>query len=80
MERQELRPDDVVGPKVAGPYIGITPRTIVKWAAAGRGPRSYQYGHGKACRRRWRVRDLDAWLETQVSVHGPAAEPTDKAA
>jgi hypothetical protein len=51
--------------KEAADYMGIHPRTLANWAAAGRGPR-YSKPSGNSCM--YRLRDLDDYLQAHM-VH-----------
>ncbi|MGV9613244.1 helix-turn-helix transcriptional regulator [Nocardia xishanensis] len=51
--------------KEAADYMGIHPRTLANWAAAGRGPR-YSKPSGSSCM--YRLGDLDAYLQAHM-VH-----------
>ena len=45
--------------KLAGPYIGISPRTMQAWRVQGKGPAFLKLGRAV----RYRICDLDDWLE-----------------
>ena len=49
----------------AADYMGVHPRTLANWAAAGRGPR-YSKPSGSSCM--YRLDDLDAYLQSHM-VH-----------
>lgn len=46
-------------------YVGVTPKTLANWRAAGIGPVFIRLGavHGRV---RYRQADLDAWLASRV--------------
>lgn len=43
--------------------LGVTPRTLKRWAVAGRGPRAYKLGPRTV---RYRRSEVDAWLESRA--------------
>jgi excisionase family DNA binding protein len=45
-------------------YLGLSVKTIKRWRVQGKGPRALQLA-GTGTSVRYRVSDVDAWLETQ---------------
>lgn len=63
-----LRPDDLLDRRSAGEYLGgrgtpISVGTLARWACEKTGPPYVKLGGQKV---RYRVRDLDAWLEERT--------------
>lgn len=57
-------PNALLNTNEAAAFLGLKPRTLVKWRVAGYGPIFFKVGS----RVRYRVRDLDAWLDTRKAT------------
>ncbi|WP_158887911.1 helix-turn-helix domain-containing protein [Amycolatopsis anabasis] len=64
--RQPVR---LLSPRELADYLGITLNTLYVWNTRGQGPRRYRVGRHV----RYRLADVDAWLEKQVDGGGHAA-------
>jgi hypothetical protein len=62
-------PTASVESNVAAPMIGVEPLTLKMWRRKGIGPPYVKFGN----RVRYRVRDLDAWLDAHTVTPEPAA-------
>lgn len=63
-----LSPDDLLDPAGAGKYLGgrgapVSIPTLARWRSEGYGPRFHRVGLRRI---RYRVRDLDAWIESMA--------------
>jgi hypothetical protein len=56
---KELDRKRCVCEKIAGPYVGASPRTMQAWRVQGKGPVYLKLGRAV----RYRICDLDDWLE-----------------
>lgn len=65
VDRDEHR--QLVGRGEAARYLDVSARTLEQWEYRGVGPRSYKVGH----LRKYRLSDLDAWLESRASDAAP---------
>lgn len=55
--------DKLITRAEAAEYLQVPHRTLDDWALRGKGPRYYKLGRHA----RYRLEDLNAWLETQVA-------------
>ena len=58
---QRLYPKHLTRAEAAS-YLGVERRTLDNWSHAGRGPRFYKIGRAA----RYRVDDLEAWLQSRA--------------
>lgn len=65
MERHE--PDGLLTTAEVARLLGVSPATLERWRAAGRGPRYFRYGRTV----RYRYADLEAFVRTHT---GPDEE------
>jgi hypothetical protein len=56
---QHLTPTNTIDERNAAPYLGYTPAALRAWRHQGRGPAYIRHNRSV----RYRVADLDAWLE-----------------
>jgi predicted DNA-binding transcriptional regulator AlpA len=61
IEREELLTSEQTGE-----YLGVTRKTLLRWHKQGIGPRRVQLAGSRLVR--YRVRDVNAWLEEQARV------------
>lgn len=55
---------DSFTPRQAAEYIGMSDSTLRGWRAKGKGPRFYRVSERLI---RYRVKDVDAWIEARMS-------------
>lgn len=60
------RPAEWLSRTEAAEYLGVAPKTMAQWAHYKRGPRYARFGRDT----RYRITDLDAWVETQFVEGG----------
>ncbi|MBX9803776.1 MAG: helix-turn-helix domain-containing protein [Caulobacteraceae bacterium] len=59
----------------AASYLGLSPKTLAGWASEGKGPRSRKLGPSRPCRVRYRIEDLDHWVEKARSTNRSSLGP-----
>ena len=59
----------LIGASELAEYLGVPLATVYRWNTRGEGPRFYRVG--KHCR--WKLADVEAWLELQAHGGGRAA-------
>jgi excisionase family DNA binding protein len=59
-------PEPLWGKKEAALYLGVSPKTLDRWMAEGRGPRGRKVG----VQIRYRPTDVQAFLESCATVGG----------
>lgn len=55
--------DQLLDPPSAGRWLGVHVNTLKRWRRTGTGPRYIRVGRSRV---RYRVRDLDAWLDART--------------
>ena len=60
---------DVLTPRQAAQYLGISDSALRLWRSDGRGPRYFRAGQKLI---RYRRVDLDSWIESRLSGDGQA--------
>lgn len=60
-----------VNQATAARYLGVSAETLRRWARANRGPRRSEHSH----RVRYRISDLEAWLDAHAVTPGGPAPP-----
>lgn len=63
-------------PATAARYLNRAEGTLEGWRRDGIGPRFYRTGPGPRARIFYLQEDLDAWLASMASPHGPTATAT----
>jgi excisionase family DNA binding protein len=54
--------EHLLGPQEVADYLHVPVRTVYAWRQRGTGPRGFRVGRHV----RYRLEDVDAWLETQA--------------
>lgn len=60
---------EVLRPNEAADYLGVTLDMLQRWRTAGKGPHFLPWGRRTV---RYRIRDLDDWLDGQCTVTNTA--------
>lgn len=60
----------VIDPVAAGERVGVNSDTLKRWRRNGTGPRYIRIAHNRV---RYRVADLEAWLDARTVTPGAAA-------
>lgn len=66
-----LEQENSMTPRQASKYVGITENTLRFWRSRGAGPRYFKAGEKLI---RYRLTDLDRWIESRLSAPGTSAE------
>lgn len=64
-----LSKQNLMSPSEVSAMLGIPEATLYQWTYRGIGPRSFRVGR----HRRYRVEDVEAWLETRATGGGRGA-------
>lgn len=62
-----------VDQQAAALYIGATVRSLREWRLKGTGPQFFRLGESMNAAVRYRVQDLDLWMEQRIAATGGAA-------